>query len=59
MDMLGPGVLPFIERLSSPEGISIIERWTLKCVLYREVFFPIVSFIWSVLYQRFHCVAKG
>ena len=44
----------FREVVLSSEVKNVLEKWnfgTLKCVFYREVFFSIVSIIWSVLYQ--------
>ena len=53
-DMLGQGVLSFIERcplFGRLKCTGIIGIGTSIFVLYRDV-----SFIQSVLYQRFHCI---
>ena len=58
MDTLGPGILSFIERLSSLQRLkctSIIGKWNFWDLKVRG--FSIVSFIRSVLYLRFHCTA--
>ena len=54
MDPLGPVFLFFIERLSSLQRskcTGIIEKGP-QSVSFIESFFPISSFIWSVLYQN-------
>ena len=55
---LGPGILSFVERLSSLWRLkctSIIEynrEGISKCVLYREVFYCVI--FWSVNFRRFY-----
>ena len=51
MDRLGRNILSIIERLSSFRGKMYWHYIGWYIVLYTEV-----SFIQSVLYQRFHCI---